>query len=728
MTKRYPTIIHEGMHLHYEETDNGNWQRAFSPLPLEPDEGSVAYPHFQVAIAGFPQGRSSAGATGYSALFAEMRMERFEPSESGLFTRYKHDKLGLAVEVAMTFIPGTAMIYQSVSAVNEGDEPIVLTQLSSLHLQGIALGGCRPWHDRSKVKVHYCRNAWEGEGQWRSDDLETLGLFETSVHPELATISFSSVGSFSTAHYVPMIVIEDMETSQVWYLQIETSSNWNIEIGHRRAWNRPNGSLYVYADGANERVGGWMKELQPGERFEAVPIAYGCREGSFEDAVRELTKYRRRSCKPRTAREEFPIVYNDYMNALWGNPTSERLLPLIEAASRAGAECFCIDAGWFATREENWSMGLGDWRESPDRFGPLGLRGILAEIGNRGMIPGVWLEMEVCGEEAELGSKPDDWFLMRNGRRVGGGSRWFLNFANPDVRSYMLGVIDRLVSLGVGYIKNDYNDTVGTGADGFGGSSANGTLLHARAFYSFIDEVREKHPSLIIENCASGAMRQDYGILRHFHLQSFTDQEIYTRCPSILGGSLATVLPEQLGIWAYPYPLLHSNLGSPETVDTDRYRESMASGEQTIFNMVNGLCGQLYLSGRIDAADERNAALITEGVGIAKRERAFVRCAYPFWPIGFTRIGDSNSWASVGLMSEEAERMLLAVWRLGSHDEYMELPLRGWANHSAEVNVLYPAGCQLIESYYNKRKGSLTVRFPGQYQARLFEIKRSVRC
>ena len=345
-----------------------------------------------------------------------------------------------------------------------------------------------------------------------------------------------------------MLVLEDTETSRVWYLQIEASSNWNIEIGHRSAWNRPDGSLYLYADGANERVGGWVKPLQPGERFEAVPVAFGCCVGSFGDAVRELTKYRRNSCKPQTALEELPIVYNDYMNTLWGNPTTERLLPLIEAAFRAGAECFCIDAGWFATREENWSMGLGDWQESQDRFGSAGLRGILAEIEQRGMIPGVWLEMEVCGEEAELGSKPDSWFLMRNGRRVGGGARWFLNFANPEVRHYMHSVIDRLTAMGVGYIKNDYNDTVGAGADGFGGSSADGTLQHSRAFYSFIDEVREKHPELVIENCASGAMRQDYGILRHFHLQSFTDQEIYTRCPSILGGSLATVLPEQLEI------------------------------------------------------------------------------------------------------------------------------------------------------------------------------------
>ncbi len=43
------------------------------------------------------------------------------------------------------------------------------------------------------------------------------------------------------------------------------------------------------------------------------------------------------------------------MNTLKGNPTTERPLPLISAAAAAGAECFCIDAGWYDDR------GLADW-------------------------------------------------------------------------------------------------------------------------------------------------------------------------------------------------------------------------------------------------------------------------------------------------------------------------------------------------------------------------------
>jgi hypothetical protein len=35
------------------------------------------------------------------------------------------------------------------------------------------------------------------------------------------------------------------------------------------------------------------------------------------------------------------------MNCLWGDPTEEKELPLIDAAAEAGCEYFVIDAGWY---------------------------------------------------------------------------------------------------------------------------------------------------------------------------------------------------------------------------------------------------------------------------------------------------------------------------------------------------------------------------------------------
>ena len=45
---------------------------------------------------------------------------------------------------------------------------------------------------------------------------------------------------------------------------------------------------------------------------------------------------------------------------------------------------------------------LGDWEPCDARFGEAGLQGLLDEIRSRGMIPGIWLEMEVCGDATRL--------------------------------------------------------------------------------------------------------------------------------------------------------------------------------------------------------------------------------------------------------------------------------------------------------------------------------------
>lgn len=724
MTAMLTRYDHQGMRLHYKSTEQGLQQTCLHPsVSFEPREDAPSYPNFSLSVAGRRHGFLSGVLTASSVLPTEMEMTDIKHTEEGLLLSYRHAELGLAAEANLVFVPGAAVIRQTTTVRNDGTEPVTLTHLSSMCVQGIASEGCLSWFEDDKVKLHYCHNAWTGEGQWRSAALGDLGLYHASVHNPGASIHFSSVGSWSTSRYLPMAVLEDTETSQVWYFQIETSSNWHFEISGRGERQRGS-ALYISADGASERYGGWSHTLRPGESYTSVPVAYGCAQGGFDEAVRELTKYRRSVLKPDAPYTFTPVAFNDYMNCLWGNP-DERLLPLIDAAAEAGAEMFVIDAGWFAGRDESWSTGLGTWLPSKDRFGSMGLEGILDRIKSKGMLPGVWLEMEVAGEESVLGNKPDNWFLLRHGKRVGGGDRLLLNYGNEELREYMHGVIDRLTGMGVRFIKNDYNTCVGIGAVEGELSAPEGLRRHSEAFYRFIDEVRKRHPQLIIENCGSGAMREDYAALSHFHYQSSSDQEFYYNNPSIITGSLAAVLPEQCGNWSYPYPLPYKQANNEALAQSPDYWQVFSDGEETIFNMINGICGAMYLSGHIHRADELNKRLIREGVQLYKQLRSFTHSSYPFWPIGFTRIGDTNAWAAAGFRSEDDSTVLLAVWRLASGQSYMELPIRCWAGKSATVSQLYPSTDLEVPHYYNRVTGTLTVRMPKTFQARLFELRLS---
>lgn len=58
----------------------------------------------------------------------------------------------------------------------------------------------------------------------------------------------------------------------------------------------------------------------------------------------ELTKYRRMIRRPNKDNENLPVIFNDYMNCLFGDPTTEKELPLIDAAAAMDCEYYVIDA------------------------------------------------------------------------------------------------------------------------------------------------------------------------------------------------------------------------------------------------------------------------------------------------------------------------------------------------------------------------------------------------
>ena len=159
--------------------------------------------------------------------------------------------------------------------------------------------------------------------------------------------------------------------------------------------------------------------------------------------------------------------------------------------------------------------------------------GLLADPP-KGMVPGLWLEIEVAGIHSPLAAKPDAWFFMRRGRRVIDHNRYFLDFRNPNIRAHADAVVDRLVKdYGAGYIKFDYNCDALMGTETAADSFGQGLLEHQRAYLQWLDGVHQRYPALVLENCGSGGGRMDYALLAHHQLQSSSDQEDYRLYPAI---------------------------------------------------------------------------------------------------------------------------------------------------------------------------------------------------
>lgn len=588
-------------------------------------------------------------------------------------------ELKLKVESIYQSFGDTPVIRRTTRIVNYGDQSVGIEYLSSAMLHNLA----SPRGFEEELMVHFAYNTWQAEGQWHARKPSELGFIDNGRF-SASEASFSSLGTWSTQKFLPMAMVENKKLGVTWFWQIEHNGSWHWELS-----NNVSTSIYAYIGGPDAQHAQAWKQLRPGEAYETVPAAVGCVPGGIENAVRALTEYRRVACiRPHNENRKCPVIFNDYMNCLEGNPTTERELPLIEAAADAGCEYFVIDAGWYAERNENWWSAVGLWQPSKTRFAPDGLRSLLNRIREKGMVPGLWLEPEVVGILSPLKEKPDAWFFMRHGRRVIDHSRFLLDMRNPEVRAYLDAVVDRMVNdYGVGYIKMDYNVDGLEGTELRSDSFGQGMLEHCRALLAWHDGVLNRHPSLTIENCGSGGGRMEYAMLSHLQLQSSSDQEDYRKYPAITVGASAGVLPEQLAVWSYP-------------LATD-------GPDAASFNMVNAMLCRIHQSGSLTKISDSSLAQVKTGIAIYKSQiRSQIPESTPFYPLGFTDITDTKSPIALGMKS--ADRTFIAVWRLAG-DSVVHLP-----NVSRNLKVLYPDDLGI---YVKPDREGITVSFPRTYMA-----------
>lgn len=582
---------------------------------------------------------------------------------------------------------------QTTTVKNISDTDLRLTHVSSALINGIG-----EYHD--DYVVHICSSTWQGEMQWNEFGLSELGVYEASNHVNVSAAKISFNGSQTTSEYYPLIMIENKRLNEIWFFEIEPASGWYFEIGVME------NMLYVEMNSACFFNDGWSLNLKPCEEYTSSKAYFGKTEGGFSNAVAVMNNFKRRNTI--SSLNTLPVVFNDYMNCLWAKPNRERLLPLIDSASDAGCEIFCIDDGWYG---KGWGGdSLGDWYPNDKLFAPLGFKGIVDYINNKGMIAGVWLEIESCAQKSEVYTKLNKCLLRRNGIIIG-GNRAFLDFRCDEVRSYTMELIDRLYENGVRYIKNDYNHNICVGCDG-ADSFSQGLAEHRAAVLEFIDSVKYKYPDMIIESCSSGAMRADFGFTKHMDLQSISDHEIYYNNPSIIAGTFSYMPPEKCGIWGYPYPLMYDDQPTAEewskiNIECDR--------EEVVFNLVNSMLGVMYLSGHIEMSSDDNMSLIKEAISVYKKYRSEISDSEPVYLEKPLKIYEKGVMA-LGLKTSIG--MITAVWKIDSADN--EVCINIPAEIGTQAELMYPC---TMDTEYSLDNGILSVNLDKPYAARLFLIK-----
>lgn len=673
---------HNGIHVDMEVMENGQvalWNCSDMERPR--GESGKWYPLAEVQGVGYNQNNHHGNKHTLTSPASELRYEAHHFSRNAQGETFALSQISdeVRVTVCWQFYDGVKALRAETVIENIGDRIFPLQYLSSFALTGLGFGSDPREGDYRMAIPH---NTWYGECQWKIYTLHELG-YDAVNDFSVKRVALSNTGTWACGEHLPMGSFIQPAHAMTW--QLETSASWCWELSDLDK------QLYLRLSGPSWAEHQFLKRLRPGEGFITIPcaLAFGT---DFEASIGELTKYRRCIRRPNEDNAHPSVIFNDYMNCLCGDPTTQKEYPLIDAAAEAGCKYYCIDCGWYD--DGPWWDGVGQWLPAKGRF-PGGIEELLNYIREKGMIPGLWLELEVMGIECPLAKQlPDEWFFQLEGRRIIDESRYQLDFRNPEVVGYADGIIHRLVKeYGVGYIKMDYNINAGVGTQLNADSAGEGLLAHTRAYLSWLDGVFARYPELVIENCSSGGMRMEYSHLSRYSIQSVTDQTDYIKMACIACNCMTACTPEQAAIWSYPLR------------EGDR--------EEVIFNMVNAMLLRIHQSGHLAELTQDRLALVREGIACHMSIVEKLKEGLPFWPLGLGAFGDE--FLCVGI--DCGDEAYLAVWHTLVQHEPRTVRI-GLADY-ADGECIYPM-CAKDAVFAD---GTLCVSLTG-VSARLYRLVR----
>ena len=446
---------------------------------------------------------------------------------------------GLVVVHKLTADAATGTFTIQVTAENPTAQALTIDHLGAFSLGGITPFACDDAPER--LHVHRFRSGWSAEGRHESRSIEALNLERSWTGHGVRSERFGQAGSLPVNGWFPLVGVEDSVAGVTWLAQLATPGTWHLEI-YRRA-----DQLALAGGGADRLHGEGAITLAPGARTCAPSAFLTVVSGSIDAAAdRLLTAAHARTPVEPASEHDLPIVFNEWCTS-WGHPTHETIVQLADQLAGTGVKYLVIDDGW-AERPGNQFQQNGDWRVNRTSF-PEGLRATTNAIRARGLVPGIWFEFEVVNPGSAAWHETAHQ-LHRDGAPLQVGNRRFWDFRDPWVHAFLSErVIARLRDDGFGYLKVDYNDSIGPGVDGPASPGEN-LRAHLAGVQRFFARLRAELPDLVIENCSSGGHRLEASMMALTAMSSFSDAHETTDIPLIAANLNRLVPARQKQIWA----------------------------------------------------------------------------------------------------------------------------------------------------------------------------------
>jgi alpha-galactosidase len=246
-------------------------------------------------------------------------------------------------------------------------------------------------------------------------------------------------------------------------------------------------------------------KLLPGEEVRSPLVALQFWKG---DRIRSQNVWRRWMIAHNLPRPggKLPPPFTSACMGLHQSEASE--VAYIDAYLKGGVKLdyWWMDAGWYPCR--NW-WETGTWEPDPQRF-PKGIRAVADYAHAKGQKLVLWFEPERVHAGSWLFEKHPEWLLGKGPDRL-------LNLGHPGARQWLTQHVDRfLTEQGIDLYRQDHN------IDPLGFWRANDAedrqgiteIRHVEGYLAYWDELRRRHPNMLIDSCASGGRRNDLETLR----------------------------------------------------------------------------------------------------------------------------------------------------------------------------------------------------------------------
>ncbi len=325
------------------------------------------------------------------------------------------------------------------------------------------------------------------------------------------TIAFGSTAR-SSEGAVPWLAVDGV--SDEFYTALMWSGGWALNVARP-----PSGLSIDWGLGAMTTIAGVAPVDTP-------HVLVGVAKGGLPAAAAALRTYVLDGL--RGGRPISPLVtYNTWY--AYGTAVDDASMRReMTRAAAIGVELFVIDAGWYVGADTSdttdFTPGLGSWTVDSDRF-PNGLAALASFAHSLGMKFGVWVEPERVDLGVVGQNGLDESALATSGGDYQSSGSAMICLAGQAGRQWVVDHLTAFIDAAhPDYLKWDNNLWVNCDRAGHGHGTTDGSFAHVTALYGVLDMLRQRYPSLLIENCSGGGNRLDFAMLQYTDVAWMSDQ------------------------------------------------------------------------------------------------------------------------------------------------------------------------------------------------------------